>query len=84
MDNGVHAVIRLHDRAGDGKRLVGIGGGDYPRVRVSLDQARQPLGIEMVGMLMGDEYGVQSCEILEAVRVGARVEQDPGSVRQFS
>ena len=49
-------------------------------IRVTLEQCRQPFGVDMVGMLMGDQDGGQAGDSLEAVREGAGVKEHAGVV----
>jgi hypothetical protein len=50
------------------------------RVRVTLKQCRQPFGVDMVGMLMGDQDGGQAGDSLETVREGTGVKEHAGVV----
>ncbi len=48
------------------------------RLRVGVQQRGQPLGVGVIGMLMGDQDRVQAGDALEAVREVSRIEQHRG------
>ena len=91
VDDGMRATGAAHGEMTDRQsvadidglpRLAELGGGlrigIQRGVRVGLDQCRQPLGVGVVGMLVGDQDRRQTGDALEAVREGAGVEQHGG------
>ena len=56
-----------------------LGLGDQARTVVGLEHEREPLGVEVVEVLVGDEDGVEAGELLETVRELAGVDEDAGA-----
>ena len=66
----VHRLPRAAELCG--RLRVGVQSG----LRVGIDECRQPLGVGVVWVLMGDQDGRQAGDALETVREVPRVEQN--------
>ncbi|BCZ22715.1 hypothetical protein MTY59_25700 [Mycobacterium senriense] len=76
----VQLVADVDFATGRAKLGGGLRIGVKRRIRVTLKQCRQPFGVDMVGMLMGDQDGRQAGDSLESVREGTGVEEQAGVV----
>ena len=65
----VHRAPRIAELRG------GLRVGVQRRLRVGVEQRGQPLGVGVIGVLMGDQDRRQAGDALETVREGSRVEQ---------
>ncbi|GAB1811315.1 hypothetical protein MUNTM_03520 [Mycobacterium sp. MUNTM1] len=73
-------VADVHLAAGRAELRGGLRIGVQRRIPVTLKQCRQPFGVDMVGMLMGDQDGGQAGDSLESVREGTGVKEHAGVV----
>ncbi len=48
--------------------------GDQPSPRIALQQRGQPFAVEVIDVLVSDEYGVEPDDALKPLRPGSRVD----------